>query len=464
MEKKICEICANEFESEDLEETLCENCKKEVEQEIEKIENPEKVMEDAAEEIADEALESEDDYESEEDLTEAQMSADVILSANGEELTDEEILAIEEAERAKQEKKKKTILISSVVAGIVAIILVALFVPFKSDKMVEGKKVNLYTAIEEAITFNNDKTAAMSVDGVRIDKSLFKYFIESAQYSVMMENIGAQPTEDDVKNFWSKEVDGKKVTEMAKENAVKDVISLVVLSNKATENGIQITEEEKNSIDYQLNSVTDDMLKQVGITRNQFKYLLEKSALSNAYSKKIITEDAKYQISNEEIEASIKAKGEKISAKHILFNTIDMTTYQPLDEAKMAEVKAKAEETLAKINSGEDFDALMNELSEDPGLSMYPEGYTFGKGEMVEPFEKAAFELEEGKVSGLVTTDFGIHIIKRIPLHLYEQDYAKEKNLMQQAMFEKDISNMAKGEKIIYNHKLIEEMSIVKAE
>lgn len=472
MEKKICEICANEFECEDLEETLCENCKKEVEKEIEKIENPEAVIEEEAletEEIAKEATEvsletEEDGYEADDDMTDAQMSADVILSANGEELTDEEILAIEEAERAKQEKKKKIVLISSIVAGVVALILVALFVPFKNDSMLEGKKVNLYTAIEEAITFNNDKTAAMSISGVRIDESLFKYFMESAQYSVMMENLGAQPTQDDIKNFWSREIDGKSVIEIAKENAVKDVISLIVLSNKAAENGIEAAEEEKNAIEYQLNSVTDDMLKQVGITRNQFKYLLEKSALSNAYSKKIITEDARYQIADEKVAESIKAKGEKISAKHILFNTIDMTTYQPLDEAKMAEVKKKAEETLAKINSGEDFDTLMNELSEDPGLSMYPDGYTFSKGEMVEPFEKAAFELEEGKVSGLVTTDFGIHIIKRIPLHLYEQDYAKEKSLMQQAIFENDIINMAKGEKIIYNKKLIDEMAVVKAE
>jgi parvulin-like peptidyl-prolyl isomerase len=94
---------------------------------------------------------------------------------------------------------------------------------------------------------------------------------------------------------------------------------------------------------------------------------------------------------------------------------MDVATYAPLSEEEAAAKKKLAEDTLEALKKGGDFDALMETLGEDPGIT--PEGYTLSKPSgMVQPFEDAAFALEMNETSGVVPTDYGYHILKRFPL------------------------------------------------
>ena len=114
---------------------------------------------------------------------------------------------------------------------------------------------------------------------------------------------------------------------------------------------------------------------------------------------------------------------EAVKARHILKKFPDNAT----DEQKV-EVKVEAEKLLetvkAAIAEGEDFAELAKKHSEDAGSAPQggalrgrnpdlPLGDYFARGEMVQPFEKAAFdELAPGEVSDLVESRFGYHIIK----------------------------------------------------
>ncbi len=114
---------------------------------------------------------------------------------------------------------------------------------------------------------------------------------------------------------------------------------------------------------------------------------------------------------------------EVVKARHILKKFPDNAS----DEQK-AEVKAEAEKSLetikAAIAEGEDFAELAKKHSEDTGSAPQggalrgrnpdlPPGDYFARGDMVQPFEKAAFdELAPGEVSDLVESRFGYHIIK----------------------------------------------------
>ena len=75
--------------------------------------------------------------------------------------------------------------------------------------------------------------------------------------------------------------------------------------------------------------------------------------------------------------------------------------------------EAVAKEVATQIAGGGDFAALAKTHSVDPGSK--DDGGSLGwfsKKDMVEPFASTAFELEAGKVSEVVQTRFGFHIIK----------------------------------------------------
>jgi parvulin-like peptidyl-prolyl isomerase len=88
-------------------------------------------------------------------------------------------------------------------------------------------------------------------------------------------------------------------------------------------------------------------------------------------------------------------------------------------EFDTAAKKTAAEAILARAKAGEDFAALADQLSQDPG-NIQPNGQRNGglykdvpKGTMVPPFENAALSLEPGSIyPSVVESDFGYHIIK----------------------------------------------------
>lgn len=156
------------------------------------------------------------------------------------------------------------------------------------------------------------------------------------------------------------------------------------------------------------------------LTKELLTTLNENSDLYNQLREKRFGEDSGHYPTDAEVNAYLNDIG-RYRAKHILLATIDLDTREPLDEATIAQKRATADDLLSQLRAAEDpialFDDLMHQYSEDTGLEANPEGYTTQKGEMVAPFEEAALALENGEISGVVESDFGYHIILRLPMN-----------------------------------------------
>ncbi len=79
----------------------------------------------------------------------------------------------------------------------------------------------------------------------------------------------------------------------------------------------------------------------------------------------------------------------------------------------LVKTEPEATEILEDLHDGVSFAKLAEMKSMCPSRKKGGDLGTFGRGQMVKPFEKAAFALQVGQLSQTVQTEFGWHIIKR---------------------------------------------------
>jgi len=77
------------------------------------------------------------------------------------------------------------------------------------------------------------------------------------------------------------------------------------------------------------------------------------------------------------------------------------------------EAQALIQRLHSEVAEGGDFAALAREHSDCPSGKSGGDLGRFGRGQMVGPFEDAAFGLDVGATSAVIETDFGYHIVRR---------------------------------------------------
>lgn len=250
----------------------------------------------------------------------------------------------------------------------------------------------------------------------RISTGEFKFYLNS----IKSQMSGTELSTDE--DWQTQEIEGMKAIDVAKERALELAAQNIAYVEVADFLDIDLTDAEEMDVkkleqnfinQYGGKKNYNTVLKQLNVDNDFIEMLCESQVYSEKLAEIAVSQSPITQ--NDEDVAFAKVSQEYFNAKHILFATVDTATRLPLTDDVKTQKKALAEETYQRILSGEDYDTLMNELSEDPGLQSNPNGYIFGSGEMVPEFEQGTASLEINNVI-LVESSLGFHIIKRLPL------------------------------------------------
>ena len=171
-------------------------------------------------------------------------------------------------------------------------------------------------------------------------------------------------------------------------------------------------------------------LETEGYTEDSYRAHLQRMIAAKKYLDEIRAQAM--QVSDEELEQYYKDNEyrltfpEEVRVRHILLS------WKPLGQSDdRAALFEQMQAILDKARAGEDFALLASEYSDDSSRLHGGDVGFFRRGQMVPPFEKAAFNLQEpGDISDIVETNYGLHIIRleeRKPAHLLPLDEIRDK-------------------------------------
>ncbi len=176
----------------------------------------------------------------------------------------------------------------------------------------------------------------------------------------------------------------------------KRYVEKILLVQEAKRQNLTVTDDELKA---ELGRI-EEYAKSQNMTLDQ---LFESARMPKDFLMRDINEGILIKKLLDNIKASITVSPDDIAAEKASFAK---------DKEAATAARAKIEDLKKQLDEGADFAQLAKDNSACPSSAKGGELGTFGRGQMVKPFEDTAFALEPGKVSDIVTTQFGYHLIK----------------------------------------------------
>lgn len=297
---------------------------------------------------------------------------------------------------------------------------------------------------------SKNEDTVMTVDGVDVSFDEYMYYLNTAASTLIsyyQASTGGGVDWDGVCIYDKTKTNAEWCINEALYNAAQ---GCVIMSKGKSMNALP-TDEQLKSLEDNISTIRKnyeesddpdaafaDALNGQGFTLESFKAVNKINfTLGNIFTS-LYGENGE-KLSDEKLQAYIDENGFMTSA-HILFRTKEdvkgddgKTTEKELSDSAKAEKKAQAEKLCKELKAIKDdtqrkekFFEYMKEYSEDPGKESFPNGYCFTEGTMVEEYTDTTKELKNYEVSDVVESDFGYHIIMRLPTVSSDVDTANQ--------------------------------------
>lgn len=274
----------------------------------------------------------------------------------------------------------------------------------KKTQLENLKQLLAFASQAQKEGLGQDATGKQELENIRAEIIAVNYDREINKDKGPMPAFGFI-TEDQVKAYWDDQTAaGGRTHEQEFNDFLNAKIEILKQGNPEMDR--EISDEEKTQ--------ARDVFAKMRIYSAEYEKQLAAGELDKPFVDKV-----NLQVKLQQAQFLARLYSDKITEKMKVTDEELAKYISDHPEIDPAQKRAKAQGILDRAKAGEDFAALANEFSEDPG-NKGADGVAQGgiykdvpKGRMVAPFEAAALALQPGQVAPeLVDTDFGFHIIK----------------------------------------------------
>jgi peptidyl-prolyl cis-trans isomerase SurA len=211
-----------------------------------------------------------------------------------------------------------------------------------------------------------------------------------------------------------------------REEILARMIDAKIVVQEARKQKIAVTPEELNqAIENAVNEVKTRMgseekfveeMEREGLTEENLRERYRKELESQLLAMKLVDKEvrSKITVTEEDVSKFYEERKGDLPKRPPEVTLAQIVIIPDADSTVEIESRQRAQEVLKAVASGQSFERLAAQYSEDPSAENGGDVGFFAKGDFEEGFEEAAFGLEPGGVSELVRSRFGYHIIKLV--------------------------------------------------